>query len=113
MSKIIYVDIDGTICTERPKIAKSAVDYEAAKPLKERIDIINKLYDEGNEIHYWTARGSGSGIDWTDLTKGQLEEWGAKYHKLHVGTKPHFDIYICDKSFQADMWFKNQTIMSK
>ena len=41
MSKIIYVDIDGTICTERPNIAKSAVDYEAAKPLKERIDIIN------------------------------------------------------------------------
>ena len=113
MSKIIYVDIDGTICTELPSFPKSAVDYEAAKPLKERIDIINKLYDEGNEIHYWTARGCSTGIDWTDLTKGQLEEWGAKYHELHVGTKPHFDIYICDKSFQADMWFKNQTIMSK
>ena len=39
MSKIIYVDIDGTICTERPNHPKSAVDYEAAKPLKERIDI--------------------------------------------------------------------------
>ncbi len=112
MKRIIYVDIDGTICTERPNIAKSAVDYEAAKPLKDRIEAINKLYDEGNEIHYWTARGTSSGLDWTDLTKGQLKEWGAKYHELHVGNKPHFDIYICDKSFQADMWFKNQTIMT-
>ena len=65
MSKIIYVDIDGTICTERPNIAKSAVDYEAAKPLKERIDIINKLYDEGNEIHYWTARGCSTCLLYT------------------------------------------------
>ena len=45
-------------------------------PYKDRIDVINKLYDDGHEIHYWTARGATRGIDWTDLTREQLEEWG-------------------------------------
>ena len=40
-----------------------------------------------------------------DVTKKQLDEWGAKYHDLQVGNKPHFDVYICDKSHNADIWF--------
>ena len=31
--------------------------------------------------------------------------WGAKYHELHVGGKPHFDMYICDKSYNAATFF--------
>lgn len=102
---IIYVDIDGTICSEmfiRPKKRKH---YEAAVPFKDRIAKINELYDAGNEIHYWTARGATSGVDWRELTEQQLNEWGCKYHELHVGDKPHFDMYICDKSFNSETWF--------
>ncbi len=76
-----------------------------------RIAIINKLYDEGHTIVYWTARGTTWKGDWAELTKQQLKEWGAKYHELSIGNKPRFDMYICDKSFQADAWFKEKEIM--
>lgn len=102
---IIYVDIDGTICSElfiRPKQQKH---YEAAQPFHDRIEKINALYDAGHEIHYWTARGATSKVDWRELTERQLEDWGCKYHHLHVGNKPHFDMYICDKSFNSEHWF--------
>jgi hypothetical protein len=89
---IIYVDIDNTICSQHEG------EYEIAKPWRENIEKINKLYDEGHHIKYWTARGSGSGIDWYDVTKKQLDNWGCKYHELSTGDKPHYDLLICDKT---------------
>ena len=53
---IIYVDIDETIC-ETPE----SRDYAKSVPITKNIKKINKLYDAGNTIVYWTARGSGSG----------------------------------------------------
>lgn len=100
--KKIFVDIDETICryeTER--------NYSLALPIKSRIEKINDLYKEGNEITYWTARGSVTGIDWYDITKKQLAEWGCKYHYLSVGEKPHFDLYICDKSVNSNLFFND------
>jgi uncharacterized HAD superfamily protein len=102
---IIYVDIDGTICTEDNKKPKTAGDYLAKQPFKDRIEKINKLFDQGHEIHYWTARGSTSGIDWTYITQQQLKLWDCKYHHLHMNNKPAFDLYICDKSWNSEEWF--------
>ena len=109
--KTIFVDIDGTICTqhEHPDFADQPVDYSLAEPITERIKIINELFDKGHHITYWTARGCKSGIDFTELTKDQLLEWGAKYSDLQVGNKPHFDMYICDKSYNAESWFSRTT----
>ena len=90
----IYVDIDETICT-----SPEDRNYENAVPLKERIIKINKLYDQGNTIVYWTARGSRSKIDWYDLTKMQLEKWGAKHHELRCD-KPYYDIFYDDVSIR-------------
>jgi len=89
---LIFVDIDGTICN----ITNG--QYKDSKPIKENIEKINKLYDEGNTIVYWTARGAVSGTDWTETTKNQLEQWGAKHHDLRMNTKPHYDLLICDKT---------------
>ena len=50
---IIYVDIDETIC-----YYEKNRDYNIAKPHISRIEKINSLYDDGNTIVYWTARGS-------------------------------------------------------
>ena len=88
---IIYVDIDGTICHT------TGADYNDSEPKYEQIYKINKLYDEGNVIIYWTARGTVTQIDWLDLTKNQLNEWGVKYHDVRVG-KPQYDLWIDDKS---------------
>ena len=107
--KTIYVDIDGTICENRDDIRKEDIDtpvhYEDVNPYPDRINVINDLYDEGHTIVYWTARGCVSGDDYTELTRDQLMQWGAKYHDLQVGNKPHFDMYICDKSYNSESYF--------
>ena len=46
-------DIDGTICTN------TWGEYEDAEPFFDRIKIINELYEKGNHIIYFTARGMG------------------------------------------------------
>ena len=67
--KVIYVDIDETICHRECSSDFEVVhDYTKAKPIRENIEKMNKLYDEGNTIVYWTARGSRKQIDWTELT---------------------------------------------
>ncbi len=90
----IYVDIDETICfyhgVER--------EYPNAKPSVYNISKINKLYNEGNHITYYSARGTVTGIDWYSVTKKQLDDWGCKYNELSVGVKPHYDLMICDKT---------------
>ena len=91
----IYVDIDETICFYN---RVDRLGYKEAIPSIENISKINKLYDEGNIITYYTGRGAVSKIDYYDLTKQQLEEWGCKYHELSVGEKPDYDLLICDKT---------------
>ena len=96
---IVYVDIDETIC-----MSPDNRDYSLATPLTKRIEKINKLHDEGNYIVFWTARGTGSGLDWEDITHSQLEEWGVKYHELKF-QKPIYDIFICDKAIESNTFF--------
>jgi len=95
-TKIIYVDIDETICTT-PNSRK----YEDASPIIKNIEKINKLYDEGHTIVYWTARGSRKQINWYELTAHQLDLWGAKYNELRVD-KPYYDLFIDDKLLNID-----------
>ena len=100
--KLIYVDIDETICNREASSDFGVVhDYTKAKPIKENIAKINKLYDQGNTIVYWTARGSRKQINWRELTAQQLKLWGAKYHELEVN-KPFYDLFIEDKSCRIE-----------
>ncbi len=98
---LIYVDIDGTIC-------HTEGGYDNAKPIPENIEKINKLFDEGNIIVYWTARGGNTGIDHTEITTKQLSDWGCLYHDLVMG-KPSYDILIDDKSLNFKDIFFDET----
>lgn len=89
-------DIDGVIA----KTVENN-DYSKSMPDTEMIEIINKLYDLGNEIILLTARGYVTGIDWKETTEEQLKNWGLKYHELHFG-KPNADFYIDDKMLSVD-----------
>tara|TARA_Y100000768_G_scaffold370840_1_gene336994 strand:+ start:150 stop:455 length:306 start_codon:yes stop_codon:yes gene_type:complete len=93
----IYVDIDNTICRSY-KNKYDEWDYSLSKPRFTQIAKINKLFEDGNKIVYWTARGSLTGINWYDLTKSQLDSWNCKYHEISVGEKPPYDLLICDKT---------------
>lgn len=90
--KRFVFDIDGVIAGFR-----KGLDYDSAPPNEPMIRIINKLYDLGNEIILHTARGYVTGIDWSEVTKKQMKDWGLKYHELHFG-KPNADYYVDDKS---------------
>ena len=90
---IIYVDIDETIC-----FYEGEREYPEAIPNYNNIEKINKLYDDGHEIIYWTARGGITKRDWSELTQEQLKSWGCKYHELKMNNKPHYDLLICDKT---------------
>ena len=103
MNMVIYVDIDDTICTTQGD-KRNARDYSLSTPIKENIDKINRLYDDGHKIVYWTARGTLSGVDWTQVTKDQFGEWGVKHHEVHMG-KPYYDLFICDKAINSDLFF--------
>ena len=91
----IYIDIDNTILTQSKNC-----NYKKAKPIIKNIEKANKLYDEGHHIVYWTARGSVSGEDWTELTKSQFEKYGVKYHELRF-KNPAYDVMICDRCFNS------------
>jgi hypothetical protein len=100
---IIYVDIDETIC-----FYKGDRHYPDAIPNLDRVAKINELYDKGNTIVYYTARGTQTGIDWKALTEKQLKSWGCKYHEVSVGQKPHYDLIICDKAINSEDFFNNE-----
>ena len=107
MSKTYVVDIVGTICDW-----EAGRDYTLASPFLDRIQSINKLYDEGHTIKYYTARGMGRYAGRSDkaiesfyaITESQLDRWGCKYHQLILG-KPSGDHYIDDKGVDVNEFF--------
>ena len=113
VNKLTYViDIDGTICSNKTNTKEN--NYNNSQPIKNRIEKINSLYDEGHKIVYMTARGVGRHNnnpqdaiqDFYAFTKSQLEEWGCKYHSLFLG-KPSGDFYIDDKGINDEDFFTN------
>tara|TARA_Y100000310_G_C20549012_1_gene747088 strand:+ start:556 stop:927 length:372 start_codon:yes stop_codon:yes gene_type:complete len=101
--KVALVDVDETICTY-----PTARKYDLAEPVQEAINKVNKLYDEGWYIIYWTARGGSekskkAGRCYWDFTHKQLTDWGCKFHELSTGSKGNYikppnDLIIDDKS---------------
>ncbi|MAH43733.1 hypothetical protein CL614_08515 [archaeon] len=113
---IIFVDIDKTICTDVEELVhkeswqgylRETKDYSKAQPIQERIDHVNKLYDAGHTIVYWTARGSKTLIDWEETTKNQFKKWGIKFHELRF-KKPHYDLFIDDKNINSETYFEGE-----
>jgi len=100
MKTLVYIfDVDGTILETYDS------KYAECVPIPGRIELVNKLYDKGNKIIYWTARGATSGIDWYDFTKKQLDGFGCKYHEFFT-KKPHYHIWVDDKAINANEFFR-------
>lgn len=102
-SLTICADVDDTIltCTNR--------DYDYAIPKQEMIDKLNKLYDNGNKIIYYTSRGMAScGGDLEKIRKTKLpqlvhwlESHNVRYSDIYIG-KPNADIYVDDRGVSAN-----------
>ena len=103
MVRTFCFDIDGVIAT-----IVEDLDYNIAGPIESNILLINHLYEMGHKIILFTARGSKSGIDWTELTEMQLKTWKVQYHELYFG-KPAADYYIDDKYIDIEELKKKVT----
>lgn len=97
MPKTLCFDLDGTLCSN------TFGAYESAEPLPWAIARVNALALAGHRIVILTARGSASGIDWSDRTRTQLQRWGVHYDELVFG-KPSADVYIDDRALHTMAW---------
>ena len=100
-------DLDGTLCETLSDPDGHNVRYWDSTPIPFMVGTVNRLYNEGNRIIIMTARGRGSGKDWTELTKEQLEKWGVHYHELEpMFHKPTADLFVDDKGINVEDWKK-------
>jgi uncharacterized HAD superfamily protein len=97
MNKVFLIDIDGTICDDI-KNEESHL-YSTANHFEPALVIINKWYDEGNVITFFTAR---EGKD-REVTEQWLKDKGFKYHGL-VMDKPRI------KDGQEYVWIDNRKV---
>ena len=97
MNKVFLIDIDGTICDDI-KNEESHL-YPTANHFEPALQIINKWYDEGNVITFFTAR---EGKD-REVTELWLKEKGFRYHGL-VMDKPRI------KDGQEYVWIDNRKV---
>jgi|SRR3990167_224703 len=96
---IYVIDIDGTICRTK------SGDYKNAHPMKNRIKKINKLYDKGHTIIFFTSRGKLSKMDFSRLTNYQFKKWKLKHHQIIFG-KPYADVYVDNRAVNDMDFFK-------
>ena len=102
---MIYVfDLDNTLCDTKKKLDGNW-DYLGSKPFLDRIETVNKLYDEGNRIIIETARGCVSRKNWYEQTHHQLISFGLKFHELRAGVKFNADFFIDDKAINSNDFF--------
>ena len=72
------------------------------------IEIVNRLFDDGNYITVYTARGMNTFNNDVrkvydvlySLTKKQLDSWGVNHHQLVMG-KASYDVLIDDKALNS------------
>lgn len=89
----LVIDIDDTLLYSTYMNS----NYEITGANEELIEIVNKMYNRGNEIILWTGR------HWNHLTitETQLRGHGIKYNTLLMG-KPTADYYIDDKAIKPE-----------
>lgn len=77
--KNYLIDIDGTITDDVPNEEPERMSM--VQPFPDALEILNKWYDEGHVITFFTSRTE----DVRDITESWLDKWGFKYHGLLMG----------------------------
>ncbi len=77
--KNFLIDIDGTICEDIPN--EEPERMITVVPYPDALDVINKWFEEGHIITYWTSRTE----EHREITEEWLRKFGFKYHHLLMG----------------------------
>ena len=96
-TKVFLIDIDGTICDDIKNEESHLYPY--ANHFPNSLEVINKWYDEGHVITFFTAREEKD----REITEIWLKEKGFKYHGL-VMDKPRI------KDGQEYVWIDNRKV---
>lgn len=105
--KLFLIDIDGTICDDI--LNENSHLYPTANVFPKALEIINKWYDEGNVITFFTARESKD----REITTQWLDKHGFKYHGL-IMDKPRIQddqeyVWIDNRKVRAVTYLGNWT----
>lgn len=84
--KNYLIDIDGTICDDIPN--EEAHKMATAQAFPDALETINKWYDEGHIITFFTSRTD----EHKEVTETWLKQNGFRYHGLLLN-KPRFGNY--------------------
>jgi hypothetical protein len=84
--KNYLIDLDGTVCDDIPN--EEAYKMATAKVYPGALETLNKWYDEGHIITFFTSRTE----EHREMTETWLKEHGFKYHGM-VMNKPRFGNY--------------------
>ena len=101
--KNYLIDIDGTITDDVPN--EEPERMKLVDPFPDALEILNKWYDEGHVITFFTSRTE----DTREITEVWLDKWGFKYHGLLMG-KPRggnyhwVDNHIVKATRYVDKW---------
>lgn len=74
--KNYLIDIDGTICDDVPNEEPERMKH--VLPYPDSLEILNKWYDEGHIITFFTSRTDAH----KEITENWLSKHGFKYHGL-------------------------------
>ena len=77
--KNYLIDIDGTICDDIPN--EEPERMVTCEPFPDALATINKWYDEGHQICFFTSRTE----DLREITETWLNKHGFKYHSVLLG----------------------------
>lgn len=80
--KVFIIDIDGTVC-EHVRNEEGPQRMLEAKPFLGSIEAINKWYDEGHFICFFTARTD----EHREVAEAWLKKHGVRYHQI-IYNKP-------------------------
>ena len=108
VKKNYLIDIDGTICDDIPN--EHSDKFSEAKVFPDALERLNKWYDEGHIITFFTARQSKD----RDITEYWLKVNKFKYHGL-IMDKPRGGNYhwIDNLKVQATQYLGNFTELKK
>ncbi len=107
--KTIAFDLDDVICSRSNRYENLGPNkYDYCEPNQSIIDLVNFLYEQGNKIVIYTARGMSQykgnvSLIYSELyskTIQQLNDWGLKYDQLVMG-KIHYDLLVDDKALNS------------
>ena len=101
-TKNYLIDIDGTICDDIPN--EQPERMATAKLYPDALEIINKWFDEGHFITFFTSRLE----EHRDVTAKWLESHGFKYHGIVFGKPRGGNYHWIDNHIVRGTRFKGQ-----